>query len=131
MSIYLPDTNILIDALNSKRGRKQFLQDLLLQGHKLACCCITVAEVYRGMRPHEEQATDQFLSALIWYDITRGVARHAGRLRFEWAQRGVTLALADSLIAAKALEYGLILITNNQKHFPMPELSIYSLTEAS
>ena len=88
MSIYLPDTNILIDALNSKRGRKQFLQDLLLQGHKLACCCITVAEVYGGMRPHEEQATDQFLSALIWYDITRGVARHAGRLRFEWAQRG-------------------------------------------
>ena len=129
MSIYLPDTNILIDALNDKHGRRQLLRNLLLQGHELACCSIIVAEVYAGMQPHEEYATDQFLSALTWYDITRGVARRTGRLRFEWARRGITLALPDTLIAATALEYGLTLITNNQKHFPMPELSLYPLAE--
>ena len=131
MSIYLPDINVVVDALNGKRGRKQLLQNLLLQGHELACCSITVAEVYSGMRLREEFTTGQFLSALTWYDITRAVARRAGRLRFEWARRGITLALPDTLIAATALEYGLILITNNQKHFPVPELSIYSLPEAN
>jgi predicted nucleic acid-binding protein len=83
------------------------------------------------MQPHEEQATDEFLSALTWYDVTHKVSKRAGRLRFEWARSGITLTIPDTIIAATALEYGLVLITNNRKHFPMPELSIYPVTSIS
>jgi len=127
MPVFLPDTNILVDALNGKRGRADLLRELILSGHGLACCSVTVAEVYSGMRPHETARTDQLVSSLDWYDITRSIARRAGRLRFEWGRQGISLSLADTLVAATSLEYGLTLITENRKHFPMPELSLHFL----
>lgn len=126
---FLPDTNVLVDALNGKHGRREWLRNLVLEGGRLACCTITVAEIYAGMRPHEAVRTDQFLSALVWYPSLRSIARRAGRLRFEWAQRGYTLSLSDTLIAATALEHSLTLITANRKHFPMPELMFCPLHE--
>lgn len=129
MTVYLPDTNILVDALNGKRGRREWLRDLVLRGDRLACCTITVAEVYSGMRPHEVSRTDPFLASLVWYDNSRDIARRAGRLRFEYARKGVTLSLPDTLIAAIALEHGLAVITGNRKHFPIPELKFHSLPD--
>ena len=64
-----------------------------------------------------------------YYDIVPEVARNAGRLKYEWGRRGVTLSLADSLIAAVVLHYGLLLITDNEKHFPMPEITLHRLDE--
>lgn len=95
MNVFLLDTNILVDALNGKRGRADLLRELILSGHALACCCVTVAEVYSGMRPHEAARTDQLMSSLDWYDISRAISRRAGQLRFEWAR--TTLSLADTL----------------------------------
>lgn len=126
---FLPDTNVLVDALNGKHGRREWLRKLVIEGGRLACCTITVAEIYAGMRPHEAMRTDQFLSALVWYPSLRTIARRAGRLRFEWAQRGNSLSLSDTLIAATALEHSLTLITANRKHFPMPELMFCPLHE--
>ncbi len=124
---FLPDTNILVDVLNDKRGRRQWVRDVVLEGHRMACCAITVAEVYSGMRPHEASRTDQLFSSLVWYDVSGVIARRAGRLRFDWARRGITLSLADTLLAATALQHSLTLVTGNRKHFPMPELSVHPL----
>jgi hypothetical protein len=33
MGVYLLDTSIIIDTLNSKHGRKELLEELLQQGH--------------------------------------------------------------------------------------------------
>jgi predicted nucleic acid-binding protein len=129
MATYLPDTNILIDALNGKRGRRELLRELLLQGQQLAGCSVTVAEVYSGMRPHEALKTDQFLNSLLWFDTSYEVARRAGRIRFDWARRGATLSLADTLIAAVALEHDLTLITSNRKDFPVPDLKLYPVPD--
>jgi predicted nucleic acid-binding protein len=125
MTVYLPDTNILIDALRRKRGRRELLRGLVAEGNSLACCDVTAAEIYSGMQPHEAVPTDAFLSALVWYDTSRAVARRAGRLRFDYARQGLTLSLPDTLMAAIALEHGLTLITANRKDFPMPDLSVY------
>jgi predicted nucleic acid-binding protein len=38
-----------------------------------------------------------------------------------------TLTLADTIIAAIALEHGCTLMTDNLKDFPIPELSHYPL----
>ena len=49
MSTYLLDTNVIIDILNDKKGRRALLLDLLNQGHVLACCPINVSEIYAGL----------------------------------------------------------------------------------
>lgn len=128
MAIYLLDTSVIIDAINDQRGRNQLLLDLTeLQGHSLACCPINVAEVYAGMRPHEEQRTSALLRSLQFYPISFAVAELAGVLKQRHARKGATLSLSDAIIAAVAIHNGLTLITDNTKDFPMKELSLYPL----
>jgi predicted nucleic acid-binding protein len=130
MATYLLDTNIIIDAINEKRNRNQFLLDLAeQQGHTLACCPINIAEVYAGMRPKEEQRTTALLRSLRLYPIAFPVAELAGLLRRDHARRGVTLSLTDAIIAAVAIHNQLTLITDNVKDFPMKALSLYPLPD--
>ncbi len=120
----LLDTNVLIDVLNGRRQRKQFVATLAREGHVLACCAVTVAEVYAGMRREEAGATEELFSGLEYFETSRPAAREAGRLKAAWSQRGHSLGLPDVLIAAVALENGLALATDNRKHYPMPELAL-------
>lgn len=74
MAIYLLDTSVIVDAMNGKRNRRELLTDLLRRGNSFACCTINIIEVYTGMRPHEEQATAEFLGNLSYYEVTRLIA---------------------------------------------------------
>jgi predicted nucleic acid-binding protein len=123
----LLDTSILIDALRLRRGRRPWLAGLVRAGHTLATSALNLAEVYAGMRPEEEARTKAFLNALECHEITAGVAETAGKLKSEWARKGVTLTLADTMVAAVALEQGSPLATDNRKDFPMPRLQLYEL----
>lgn len=127
MTTYLLDTSVIIDVLNGKRNRDVLLKGLLSQGDLLACCAINISEVYAGMRPKEEPQTEAFLQSLEYYDITWNVAKLSGLLKRDYAKKGATLSLTDTTIAAVALKYKLILITDNVKHYPMPQLKIYPL----
>ena len=102
MATYLLDTSVIIDALNGKRCRRELLLGLIKQGHLLACCPINVTEVYAGMRPKEEEATEEFLWSLEYYHLTWPVARLAGLLKLDDARKGTTLTVADATIAAVA-----------------------------
>ena len=130
MATYLLDTNIIIDAINEKKNRHQFLLDLAeRQGHFLACCPINISEVYAGMRPKEEARTTALLRSLQLYPITFPVAEMAGLLKRDHAKKGVSLALPDTIVAAVAIHNQLTLITENTKDFPMKELSLYPLPD--
>ena len=80
-----------------------------------------------GMRPGEEARTGRFLRSLEFYPVTWEVAQFAGELFRQWRQKGQTLSYADVTIAAVALANKVILVTDNQKHFPMPELQLLPL----
>jgi len=127
MATNLLDANIIIDALNEKKNRNSWLVDLAEQGHTLACCPIQVAEVCAGLRPKEEQRTLALLSNLKFYPITFPIAELSGRLKRDYGRKGKTLSLADTTIAAVALQNHLTLITGNTKDFPMADLSLHSL----
>ena len=127
MSTCLLDTNVIIDILNDKNGRRVLLLDLLNQGYVLACCPINVSEVYAGLRPKEETATEEFLRSLQYFDITWPIARQAGLLKRDYSRKGKTLTISDATIAAVALHHKLTLITANVRDFPMKELTIYPL----
>lgn len=129
MATLLLDTSVIIDALNDKKNRRLFLRTLVEQGNILACCAISVAEIYTGMRPKEEARTTALLTSLDYYAITFPVARLAGELKRDFARKGTTLSVTDSLIAAVAIEYRIALLTDNSKDFPMNELKLYALPE--
>jgi predicted nucleic acid-binding protein len=131
MATLLLDTSVIIDAINNKKGRGDFLLDLTeRQGHFLACCPINVAEVYAGMRPKEESYTTALLESLRLFPITFPVAALAGQLKRDHARRGSTLSLTDCMVAAVAIHNQLALLTDNTKDFPMSQLSLYPLPKA-
>src|SRR5437016_2566933 len=127
MATFLLDTSVIIDVLNNRRARPTLLLDLVKSGHVLACCPINITEVYAGMRPKEEAATEGFLASLQHVPIASGAARLAGELKRDYARKGTTLNLGDVIIAAVAIHNGLALLTDNTKDFPMPNLSLYPL----
>lgn len=127
MATYLLDTSVIIDALAARRGRRNLLLGLVKQGNLLACCPITVTEVYAGLRPKEEAATEEFLRSLEYYHLTWPVARLAGLMKRDYGRKGTTMTVADATIAAVALVHELTLMTDNVKDFPMKELSLYPL----
>jgi predicted nucleic acid-binding protein len=123
----LLDTSVLIDTLRRQHGRKDLLAGLVEKGHRLTTTAINVAEVYSGIRIGEEQRTIQLLESLECYAVDAAVGEHAGRLKNFWAKRGHVIALPDMVVAAVAIEQGCALLTDNRKHFPMPELDLYPL----
>lgn len=123
----LLDTSVLIDVLRGRQGRRQVLAKLARDGHTLATTALNFAEVYAGMRPNEEVQTEAFLDALECYDLTAAAGKLAGTLKRDWAKKGRTLTLADTIIAAIAIEHRCSLMTDNHKDFPMPEIEHYPL----
>jgi predicted nucleic acid-binding protein len=125
--IILLDTSVIIDALRACRGRREFLAERSRQGDALTCSVINLAEVYAGMRPGEEIATEEFFRGLETIEVSDEIAREAGLLKYAWARRGTTLSIPDAVIAASALNLKLTLATDNQKDFPMPDLAFLTL----
>ena len=123
------DTSVM-DALNQKHGRWQMLRALVESGETLACSVMTVTEIYAGLRPREAAMTESFLDGLEHYPVDRELGRYAGLLKNEWAKQGRTLSIPDVIIAATALAYKLVLMTDNRKDFPMPQLAIFPLPES-
>ncbi len=123
----LLDTSILIDVLRLRNQRREFLAELVRGGHTLSTTTLNIAEIYAGMRPAEEDRTEALLSGLESYELSGSSTRLAGRLKNTWARKGHTLALADAIVAATAIERGCTLLTDNRKDFPMPEIQLYPL----
>src|SRR5262245_45604990 len=123
----LLDTTVILDAINDRNGRSEFLEALIAEGILLGCCPINVTEVYMRMRSAEARKTEEFLGSLELHPITWEIAKYAGELYREWRKKGQTLALPDLTIAAVAIRNGLPLATDNPKDFPMSELRFVKL----
>jgi predicted nucleic acid-binding protein len=128
---YLVDTNILVDAIRQKKGRWELLEGLVQAGGSLACSVLTVGELYAGMKPHEKARTEELLAGFECHEVTEDIARYAGLLKNEWKAKGFTFGLVDMTIAATAIAHKLVLVTENRKDFPMPELTLLDLPAAT
>jgi predicted nucleic acid-binding protein len=119
MSSLLLDTDILINMLRGNAAARDFLANNL-EENELLCSVITVAEIWAGMRPHEEQATRRLVDSLRIVEVNRAVAEKAGS--FKGTTNSHSLELDDCLIAATAFCTGATLATGNGKHYPMKDI---------
>jgi predicted nucleic acid-binding protein len=126
----LLDTTVLIDVLRRRGNALTLIAEAAEAGHDLGTSAINVAEVHSGLRGNEGIAAREFLETLECYPVTASIAGRGGDLRNEWARKGISIGLADAVIAATALEHGLVLVTDNRKDFPMQELRFFPLARA-
>ncbi|KAF0216762.1 MAG: putative nucleic acid-binding protein contains PIN [Geobacteraceae bacterium] len=120
MKPVLVDTDVLINFLRGKQKAKEFLLTQLDSG-PILCSVITVAEIFAGMRPHEQEKTRALLDNLEVVPVTRTIAEKAGL--YKRVVKSHSLELDDCLIAATAHLHKATLATGNDRHYPMDDIS--------
>lgn len=63
MAIILLDSTVIIDHLNGRADRTEFLDKLCEQSFYLGCCPVNITEVDAGLRVGEEARTADFLNS--------------------------------------------------------------------
>ena len=117
------DTDIAIDFLRRREYAQKLLENWAVEG-LLAVSTLTHLEIYQGMKTGEEGATNAFLDGLVSVVVDISIARRAGMMLGELRSKGVTIGIADAIIAATALQFGAPLLTNNIEHYPFPNLKV-------
>jgi len=119
----LIDTDVAIDYLRRRDYAQKLLENWAGEG-LLAISTLTHLEIYQGMKTGEEGATNAFLDGLISVVVDVPIARRAGIMLGELRSKGMTIGIADAIIAATALQLGTSLLTNNVEHYPFPNLKV-------
>ena len=123
------DTDIAIDFLRRRDYARDLLNHWAGEG-LLAISTLTHLEIYQGMKTGEEGATNAFLDGLVSVVVDIPIARQAGTMLGGLRSKGMTIGIADAIIAATALQFGAPLLTNNVEHYPFPDLKVIKGLEA-
>ena len=120
---FLLDTNTITYAL---RGYGRVSEQLLARRpSEIGVSAISVAELRfgaykRGSRKLHE-LIDTFLAPVVEVSFDARTANRYGEIAAELQRRGERIEMADAMIAAHALELGVILVTHNVRHLSRVE----------
>jgi len=127
---YLLDTTHVIDHLEDDPAIVQLLQTLNPDG--IAASIITYREAFQGtlrlQRPVPQARFDAFFDSLPVLPLTPAIAQRCARLREHLKRQGKqpNRRAYDLIIAATALEHGLMLVTTNRQDCAdIPGLVLY------
>ncbi len=117
---YLLDTNILSDLVRRPQG--PVVNHITRVGEETVCTSIIVAAELRfgAAKSGSSKLSDRvdlILSAIEILALEIAADREYGKLRQHLARKGTPIGPNDMLIAAHALDAGLIMITANVKEF--------------
>ena len=115
----LVDSDVLIEVARGRDGRTLdlWLRTIERDDVLLACSPVTVAELWRGVRPAERETLRELFNALVCLPIDRETGRTAGDILRQFAASHA-VEIADALIGASALVHEAALWTRNRKHYP-------------
>ena len=117
---YLVDTDWVIHALHGNLAVIRRLEEMTDEG--IGISVISTAELYQGVFYSDDpQANEELLlEFLSGYDVVqvdddicRLFARERGRLK----AAGTPISDLDLLIGCTAIRHGLVLLSNNRRHF--------------
>lgn len=121
----LVDSDIVIEVL---RGRNAGLlarwNQVMTSRDAILCSPVTAAELWAGVRPSETAVLGEFLDALTHVPIDHATGRKAGDYLRQFS-KSHGLELGDALIAAASVLSGAALWTQNLKHYPMPDVTLF------
>lgn len=100
---------------------------MIASGDELGICPVRLAEFFAGIPPAERERWHRWLASLSYWAISQAAAVQAGKYRYDYARRGIALAIPDVLTAAVAREYGALVITDTAQHVPMPDVETRSI----
>ena len=124
MTDHLLDSTALVDYFHQVQAIHDLLERLERQGHRISVSTVGLVELYSGFNQQERLNADAVVDRWLYHEITPQIAKEAGRIRYEYLRQGTTLSVPDTLTAAVAIAHGATLITNNLRHFPMPEIRL-------
>ncbi len=127
MARYLLDTTVLIDLSKGVPRVREQIDELLASGHSLGVSAVTVSEFMAGVPPHQRPRWGRLIHEFAYWDTTRNAAELAGMLRYDLARRGITVHLADSLIAGLAIVLEAVVLTDNPRDFAHAGVSMRRL----
>lgn len=122
MAIFLLDTDTLIDVSRRFQPTLTHVGDMIRDGNTVGVCAVNVAEFYTGLTPQQLPVWDAFFGALAYWDVSLSAARQAGRYRYDFARAGLQLPATDTLVAAVAFEVGAVVVTSNERDYPMADV---------
>lgn len=122
---YILDSDVLIYYFKNKQPFFELVESLLNK-FPVVISTVSLAEVRAGW---DEKQTQKWLPIITdlfpTVDVTYTIAEQAGYQIKRYSNEGKTLATTDGIIASTALLNSYCLVTNNRKHYPMPELHLY------
>jgi len=123
------DTDVLIDFLEGRQPGARAVAAALAAG-RLQTTVINCFELLCGARQvRQRKAVHALLDSVPALGLDRDAAQKAAETRMELDRLGVTIGMADSLIAGIVLLHGATLLTRNRRHFErVPLLSLADLT---
>jgi tRNA(fMet)-specific endonuclease VapC len=131
-SVYLVDTDWIIDHLNGKEAVRQKLKELRSSG--LAISMISLAELYEGVYYSKDPVMSQSIleALLLQFEIVgidEETCKMFGRERGKLRREGRIISDFDLMIASICLRRNFTLLTNNRKHFErIDDLKMRSLS---
>ena len=117
---YLVETDRAADWLKGRPDAVGLLQSLAPAG--LAMSLISLGELYEGIYfgndpTRDERALHGFLRFVEVLPLNRSIMKRFARIRGELRRQGQIIGDPDILIAATALDYDLVVVTRNTRHF--------------
>jgi predicted nucleic acid-binding protein len=123
MRVYI-DSDVLIWHLRGETPATNLLKGFAMNPEtELWIGAMQRAEVVFFMRPEEEPATLSFLSQFQTQAVTQDIVDRAGAFYRQW-HRSHGVDVNDALLAATAAKTGGKIITQNLKHYPMPDIVV-------
>ena len=126
MARHLLDSDILIWILRGKNEAVDFVGGLLKE-EVPGISALAFYEVWAGARASEEELISGFLSSFEILAVNHEIAMQGAQYYRAFRNKGITLSMADALIAATARAHGFILVTQNTRDFPMTDIEKRSL----
>jgi predicted nucleic acid-binding protein len=125
LKVVLIDSDILIEV---SRGRDDAIlarwNELSESNVLILCSPVTVAELWRGARPHEKEKLTELFSMMTCVPIDEEIGRRAGDYMRRYSG-SYHLELADAFIAATVAVHNVAFWTRNGRHYPMTDIKFY------
>ena len=131
MKRYLLDTNIVAAIAKADSNAKKKVAEIGFSN--LFISSITLAELRYGLAKKPEakrlhQVIDEFINKIGILSFNDETSYFYGQFRAEIEKQGLSLSALDMLIAAHAQAENMILVSNDQAFFKIPNLMVEDWT---